>query len=76
MPLVLAQWTRRLLDRRIGYGTTPLLWRAFGSGVSSGRCLVPAAKLVIEWDERVKEDGMVSSVIGDAVLSREYNGKK
>lgn len=45
-----------------------MLWRAFGSGVSSGRCLVPAAKLVIEWDERVKEDGMVSNVMGEAIL--------
>jgi len=57
------------LDRRIGYGTTPLLWRAFGSGVSSGRCLVPAAKLVIQQEDEVLEAGLVSNVSGSAILS-------
>ena len=44
--LVNSQRARRLLDRRLGYSSTMYLWKVVGGGVSAGRCLVPAAKLL------------------------------
>ena len=56
--LVGAQRARRLLDRRIGYSGTAYLWKRVGSGVSAGRCLIPAAILLKEVVSRQDAKGM------------------
>lgn len=55
--LVGAQKARRLVDRRIGYSGTRFLWKVVGGGVSAGRCLIPAAKLLKEVNMREDSEG-------------------
>ncbi|MFM8238396.1 MAG: type I DNA topoisomerase, partial [Actinomycetota bacterium] len=50
MDLVAAQDTRRVLDRLVGWETSPILWRIFGQGQapSAGRVQSVAVRLVVE----------------------------
>lgn len=49
MNIVKSQQVRQMLDLRIGYTTTPILWKAaFTSKVSAGRCQTPALRLIYD----------------------------
>lgn len=53
--LVHAQETRRVLDRLVGYGVSPVLWRRIGPSLSAGRVQSVAVQLIVERErERMK----------------------
>lgn len=51
--IVNAQQARRVLDRLVGYGLSPVLWRTIQTGISAGRVQSVAVRLIVEREEEI-----------------------
>jgi len=70
--LVNAQQARRILDRLVGFGLSPVLWKKVKGGLSAGRVQSPTVRLIVEREEKIKNFTSKSSFKVSATF--EING--
>ncbi|MFQ5826602.1 MAG: type I DNA topoisomerase, partial [Dehalococcoidia bacterium] len=73
MNLVLAQQTRRILDRLVGYKVSPLLWRKVQRGLSAGRVQSAALKMVVDREREIESFVPVEYWTIDAELRKRHS---
>ena len=73
MKLVEAQEGRRILDRLVGWETSPILWRVFGRGqaASAGRVQSVAVRMVVE-----RERARMRSAPGSGTTSKARSSRR
>lgn len=74
MQLVDAQQARRILDRLVGYGVSPLLWKKVKRGLSAGRVQTAALRMVVERERERLEFVAEEYWSLDAELAKQVNG--
>lgn len=70
MDLVDAQQARRILDRLVGYGVSPLLWKKVKRGLSAGRVQSAALRIVVEREREIQAFAAVEYWSLDAELAK------
>lgn len=75
MDLVDAQQARRILDRLVGYGVSPLLWKKVKRGLSAGRVQSAALRIVSEREREIEQFQPVEYWSLDADMAK-ITGKK
>lgn len=75
MDLVDAQQARRILDRLVGYGISPLLWKKVKRGLSAGRVQSAALRIVAEREREIEAFQPVEYWSLDADLAKIVTGE-
>ena len=75
MQLVEAQQARRILDRLVGYGVSPLLWKKVKRGLSAGRVQSAALRIVAEREREIEAFQPVEYWSLDADLAKQVGGE-
>ncbi len=75
MDLVEAQQARRILDRLVGYGISPLLWKKVKRGLSAGRVQTAALRIVVEREREIEQFVSEEYWSLDADLARHTGGQ-
>ena len=76
MDLVDAQQARRVLDRLVGYGVSPLLWKKVKRGLSAGRVQTAALRMVAEREKEIQAFIAVEYWSLDADLGKQTTGAR
>ncbi|MGH2547825.1 MAG: type IA DNA topoisomerase, partial [Thermomicrobiales bacterium] len=76
MDLVDAQQARRVLDRLVGYGVSPLLWKKVKRGLSAGRVQTAAQRMVVEREKEIQAFIAVEYWSLDALLGKQVAGER
>ncbi len=75
MDLVDAQQARRILDRLVGYGISPLLWKKVKRGLSAGRVQTAALRIVVDREREIDQFESVEYWSIDADLAKQVSGR-
>ena len=75
-----AQQARRVLDRVVGYGISPVLWKKVKRGLSAGRVQSVAVKLIVDREEEIEnfipqEYWNITLVAEDNKTNTEFSAK-
>jgi DNA topoisomerase-1 len=76
MDLVDAQQARRVLDRLVGYGVSPLLWKKVKRGLSAGRVQTAALRMVAEREKEIQAFVAEEYWSLDAELAKQVTGAR